>query len=216
MNSSAGPHTHRATYPKINVTVHFEDFLPANHEDLPVDSTARPHTHRCNRFSSYLFILNLSFRLTTNIYLPIILPIPPPPRPPPPPPPQQFTKHAHFNFSYQAKIARLPDNSSPDLRTHRPTRKLIYMFVLMVQWRVLTKIFVSNQLEVYPVHGCLFPQNYLFIFILSSRLTTNTYITIQLFLSMSTDNKNNIFHSSQREIKAVVRWHNEGHISQSF
>ena len=66
MNSSAGPCTHRPTYSKIYVPAHFDPFLQANHEDLPVDSTARPHTHRCNRFSSYLFILKLSFRLTTN------------------------------------------------------------------------------------------------------------------------------------------------------
>ena len=66
MNSSAGPCTHRPTYPKINVPAHFDPFLQANHEDLPVDSTARPHTHRWNRFSFYLFILKLSFRQTTN------------------------------------------------------------------------------------------------------------------------------------------------------
>ena len=29
MNSWAGPHTHRATYPKICVTVYFDAFLPA-------------------------------------------------------------------------------------------------------------------------------------------------------------------------------------------
>ena len=75
-NSSACPHTHRATYPKLNVAAHFDAFLPANHENLPVDSTARPHTHGCNRFSFYLFILKLSFRLHTTY-----------PQPPPPPPP---------------------------------------------------------------------------------------------------------------------------------
>ena len=68
------------------------------------------------------------------------------------------------------------------------------MFILMVQWRVLTKTYVSNQLEVYLSMNAPFPQNHLFIFILSSRLTTNTYITIQLFLNMSIDNKNNIFY----------------------
>ena len=69
-NSSACPHTHRATYPRLNVAAHFDAFLPANHENLPVDSTAHPHTHGCNRFSFYLFILKLSFRLTANTYLP--------------------------------------------------------------------------------------------------------------------------------------------------
>ena len=130
MNSSAGPHTHRATYPKINtypqinVAVHFDAFLPANHENLPVDSTARPHTHECNRF--FFFILPVHFetffQTNHNIYLPIIL-------------------HIH---------------------------------------------------------------------ILSSRLTTKTYFSIQLFLNISIDNNNsnNILYSFQREIKAVVRSHN--------
>ena len=43
--------------PKINVPVHFDPILQANHEDLPVDSTPRPHTHRWNRF----FILPVHF-----------------------------------------------------------------------------------------------------------------------------------------------------------
>ena len=126
-NSSACPHTHRATYPKLNVAAHFDAFLPANHENLPVDSTARPHTHGCNRFSFYLFILKLSFRLTANTYLPTHLrhyistaPLPPPPHTHTLPP--QFTKlHAHFHFSVQAQNERLPDNSSSGY--HRPTRK---------------------------------------------------------------------------------------------
>ena len=165
-------------YPPKNVAVHFDAFLPANHKNLPVDSTARPHTHGCNRFSPYLFILKLSFRLTTNTYLSIILHIHP--RPP------QFTKlHVHLNFSIQAQNARLPDNSSAGLRTHRPTRKWIYMFILMVEWRVITKTYVSNQLVVYLSMDVPFPQNYLFIFILSSRLTTKTYFSIQLFLNIS-------------------------------
>ena len=180
MNSSAGPHTHRAIYRKIDLAVHFDAFLPANHKNLPVDSTARPHTHGCNRFSTYLFILKLSFRLTTNTYLPIILHI----HSPPPPPPLQFTKlHDHLNFSVQAINARLPDKSSAGY--HRPTRKWIYMFILMVQWRVITKTYVSNQLVVYLSMDVPFPQNYLFIFILSSRLTTKTYFSIQLFLNIS-------------------------------
>ena len=103
MNPSAGPRTHRRTYPNINVHVHFDAFLPAKHEDLPVDSTAHPHTHRCNRLSSYLFILKLSFRLTTNTYLSThlqyyISTVPPPlhaPPPPPPPPPSLLPHPVH-------------------------------------------------------------------------------------------------------------------------
>ena len=76
------------------------------------------------------------------------------------------------------------------------------------------KTYVSNQLVVYLSMDAPFPQNYLFIFILSSRLTTKTYFSIQLFLNISIDNNNNILYSSQREIKAVVRSHNEEHISQ--
>ena len=84
------------------------------------------------------------------------------------------------------------------------------MFVLMVQWRVLTKIFVSNQLEVYLSMDAPFLKNYLFIFILSSQLTTKIYFLIKLFLNFSIDNNNsnNLLYSSQREIKAVVRSHN--------
>ena len=96
----------RPTYPKIYVPAHFDPFLQANHEDLPVDSTARPHTHRCNRFSSYLFILKLTFRLTTNadlsthLFYYISTPTPPS---------HQFINlHVHFNFSRQRKILGFP------------------------------------------------------------------------------------------------------------
>ena len=116
MNPSAGPRTHRRTYPNINVPVHLDAFLPAKHEDLPVDSTAHPHTHRCNRLSSYLFILKLSFRLTTNTYLSThlryyISTVLPPPSTPPPlhfSLTQFINLHAQLNIFLQAKNARLP------------------------------------------------------------------------------------------------------------
>ena len=135
MNPSAGPRTHRRTYPNINVPVHFDAFLPAKHQDLPVDLTAHPHTHRCNRLSSYLFILKLSFRLTTNTYLSThlqyyISTVPPPLHAPPstPPPPHfSLTRfinlQAQLNIFLQAKNARLPVSSYAGLRTHRSTRK---------------------------------------------------------------------------------------------
>ena len=109
------------TYPKINVPTHFDPFLQVNHEDLPVDSTARPHTHRCNRFSSYLFILKLSFRLTINTDLSthLLYYI----STPTPPSPQFINLHAHLNFSRQGKSSGLPVNSSAGPRTQRRTRK---------------------------------------------------------------------------------------------
>ena len=109
VNSSAGPCTHRPTYPKINTPAHFDPFLQVNHEDLLVDSTARPHTHRCNRFSSQLFILKLSFRLTINTDLSthllyyISTPTPPSPR--------FINLYTHLNFSRQGKSSGLPVNS---------------------------------------------------------------------------------------------------------
>ena len=61
------------------------------------------------------------------------------------------------------------------------------MFILMVQWRVITKTYVSNQLVVYLSMDAPFPQNHLFISMLSFRLTTNTHFSIQLFVYMPKD-----------------------------
>ena len=75
---------------------------------------------------------------------------------------------------------------------------------------IITKTYLSNQLVVYVSMDAPFLKNYLFIFILSSQLTTKTYFLIQLFLNFSIDNNNsnNLLYSSQRQIKAVVRSHN--------
>ena len=43
---------------------------------------------------------------------------------------------------------------------------------------------IPNHLVVYVSMDALFPQNYLFIWMLSSRLTTKTYFSIQLFVCM--------------------------------
>ena len=144
----------RPTYPKIYVPAHFDPFLQANYEDLPVDSTARPHTHRCNRFSSYLFILKLTFRQTTSTDLSthILHYISTPPS-------HQFISlHVHFNFSRQCKSSGLPINSSAGPRTQRRTRKWTYHFILMAHFRLITKTYVSNQLVVYLSMDAPFPK----------------------------------------------------------
>ena len=79
----------------------------------------------------------------------------------------------------------MPAYLTTHLLVHRPTQNLIYISILMVQWQVITKTYVSNQLVVYVSMDAPFPKNYLFIFILSSRLTTKTYFSIQLFLNIS-------------------------------
>ena len=174
MNSSAGPCTHRPSYPKIYVPAHFDSFLQVNHEDLLVDSTARPHTYRCNRFSSHLFILKLSFRLTiytdlsTHLLYYIFTPTPPSPK--------FISLYAYLNFSRQGKSSGLPINSSAGPRNHKRTRKWTYLFILMAHFRLITKTYVSNQLVVYLSMDAPFPQNHLFIFMLSFRPANHKHL----------------------------------------
>ena len=42
-------------YPEINLPVYHDAFLPANHEDLPVDSATLSHDHRCTHFPTRSF-----------------------------------------------------------------------------------------------------------------------------------------------------------------
>ena len=57
----------------------------------------------------------------------------------------------------------------------------------MAHFRLITKTYMSNQLVVYLTMDAPFPQNHLFILMISFRLTTNTYFSIQLFVYMPTD-----------------------------
>ena len=57
----------------------------------------------------------------------------------------------------------------------------------MAHFRLITKTYVSNHLVVYLTMDAPFPQNHLFILMISFRLTTNTYFSIQLFVYMPTD-----------------------------
>ncbi len=62
----AGPEQDAPFPPKL--PVHFDAFIPANQKDLLFDSTIRLHANICNCSSTYLFTLILSFRLTGTVY----------------------------------------------------------------------------------------------------------------------------------------------------
>ena len=48
--------------------VHWDAFIPANHEDLLFHSTIRLHAYTCTCSSTYLFTLILSFRPTATVF----------------------------------------------------------------------------------------------------------------------------------------------------
>ena len=104
----------------------------------------------------------------------------------PHPPPQFINLHLHFNISIQAKNARIPVNSSAGLHTRRPTRKwILYLSILMLHLWQMAKTYMSNQLLVCMCMDAPFPPDDLFIFMLSFRLTTKAYFSIQLFVFMA-------------------------------
>ena len=105
-----------------------------------------------------------------------------------PPPPLPHTSSSVYmfilTFLVSVKVQACPSTHllvrvPRDVPENEPT--------LMAPFRLITKTYVSNQLVVYLSMDAPFPQNHLFISMLSYRLTTNTYFSIQLFVYMPTD-----------------------------
>ena len=60
--------TYKQIHLKIILPVYRHASLSSNHKDLPVRITTCVHVHRCTRSGPYAFIFILSFRLTLKIY----------------------------------------------------------------------------------------------------------------------------------------------------
>ena len=89
--------------------VHLDAFIPANHEDLLIDSAIRLHAYTCTCSSTYLFILIPSFRPTGMVFRSTSLRL------------YRSARPSGYTYSVQsslpAKHAQLPVNSSTGLRT---------------------------------------------------------------------------------------------------
>ena len=178
-NSSTGVPTHRSTRNKIYV--YLLASLPSNHKDLPVTTTTRVPAHKCTRSWPYAFIFILSFWLTVKIYSSTVL------------------------LFYM----------STDLPVHQYTCSVYFLFFCisyamtfqLLYWGTYPHIHPKINLPVYPqsslssndkdlpvttttcisAHRCIRSWPYLFIFILSFRLTAEIYPSTFLLLYMYTD-----------------------------
>ena len=117
--------TYTQIYPKIKLPVYLHASLLSNHKDLPVTTTTCIHAHRSTHSLPYLFILIISFRQTICTYLPLAC----------------CSKYSEIYLFHQSTVqfvffllalhAHLSVNSSAGLRTDRPTRKRMYLLILM-------------------------------------------------------------------------------------
>ena len=180
-----GSYTH--IHPKINLPVYPDAFLWSNKKDLPVSTTTCVPVHRCTRSWPYAFIFRLSFRLTVKIY--------------------PFTVLLFY--------------MSTDVPVHQYTSSVCFFFFgitctvtfQLIYWGTYTQIhpkiylpaylhaFLSSNYKDLPVatttgihaHRCTGSWSYLFMFILSFRLTfrstrqrvyCSTCTQIHLFISI--------------------------------
>ena len=65
--------TYQQIYLKINLPLYLHASLSSNHKDLLVTTTTCVHVQRCTRSGPYAFIFILSFRLTVKIYQSTVL-----------------------------------------------------------------------------------------------------------------------------------------------
>ena len=155
-NSSTGVPTNRSTC-KISLLVYLHASLSSNHKDLPVTTTTCVHVHRCTRSGPYAFIFMLSFRLTVQIYPSTVILFY-----------MSTDVPVRFISSFSAYTTQWPFNSSTGVPTHRSNQKYIYSHASLSSNHkdlpVTTTICV-------PAHICTRSWPYLFIFILSLRLT---------------------------------------------
>ena len=173
--------TYKQIHLKINLPVYCHASLSSNHKDLPVTTTTCVHVHRCTRSEHYAFIFILSLRLTAMIYPSTVL------------------------LFYM----------STDVPVHQYTCSLYFMFfcifyamtVQLICWGTYPQIHPKINLPVYPhasplpknndlavitityvpAHRCTRSWPYLFIFILSFRLTVKIYPSTFPLFCMSTD-----------------------------
>ena len=157
--------TYTQIHPKVNLPVYLHASLSSNHKGLPVTTTTCVHAHRCTRSWPCVFIFRLSFRLTVKIYT--------------------FTV--------------LLFDMSTDVPVHQYTCSVCFFFFgitctmtfQLIYWGTYTQLHLKIYLPVYlhaflssnnkdlPVttttcihaYGCTRSWPYLFMFILSFRLT---------------------------------------------
>ena len=172
--------TYTQIHPKINLPVYLHSSLSSNHKDLPVTTTTCIPADRCTRSGSYLFVLKLSIRLTVKIYL------------------------STFLLLYISTYVPVHQYTcSVDFFLFGITCSVTFQLIC---WRMYTQIYPKINLSVYlhasplsnnkvlPVttttcvhaHRCTRSGPYLFMFILSFRLTATIYLSTFLLLNMST------------------------------
>ena len=128
-------------YLKINLPVYLHPSLLSNHKDLPVTTATCVHAHWCTCSWPYLVILIISFRHTVCTYCPLtccskysqIYPF--------------INQSVPFVCVFHLALhAHLSVNSSTDQRTDRPTRKWMYLLILMLL-AITTKTYLPIQLS---------------------------------------------------------------------
>ena len=157
--------TYPQIHPKIYLLVYIHAFLTSNHKHLPVTTTTCVHAHKCTRSWPDVFIFRLSFQLTVKIY-PLTFPlfymstdvsV------------HQYTCSVYFLFfciSYVMTFQLIYWGTYPQI--HPKINLHVYINVSL--WSNQKDLPVTTTTCV-PEHICTRSWSYLFIFILSFRLT---------------------------------------------
>ena len=148
--------TYPQIHPKINLPVYpHASPLPKN-KDIPVTTTTCVHAHICTRSWLYLFIFILSFRLTVKIYY-IYTDV------------HQYTCSVYFLFfcvSYAMSCQLIYWS------TYRQIHPKIHLPVsIHASLSSNHKVLPVTTTTCVPAHICTHSWSYLFILILSFRLT---------------------------------------------
>ena len=140
--------------------VHFHTFIPINRLDLPINASTVLHVHRCTWSSLYC-------SACPQMYLFITIPV-------------------QLYSSFSAQHAQWPFKSSLDTYTQIHPKISVPVYPHASPLPKTNDLPVSTTTCV-PAHSCTRSWPYLFIFILSFRLTVKIYSSTFPLFHMSTD-----------------------------
>ena len=157
--------TYKHIHLKINLPVYRHASLSSYHKDLPVTTTTCVHVHRCTRTGPYAFIFILSVRLTVKIYPSTVLlfymstdvPV------------HQYTCSVYFLFfcvSYAVTFQLIYCVTYPQI--HPKINLPVYPHASLSSNHEDLPVTTTTCV---PAHICTRSWSYLFIFIISFRLT---------------------------------------------
>ena len=163
------------------LSVHFHTFIPINRLDLPVNVSTALHVHRCTRSGPYVLFFILSFRLTVKIYPSTVIlfymstdvPV------------HQYICSVYFLFfgiSYAKTFQLIYWDTYPQI--HPKINVPVYPHASLSSNH--KDLPVTTTISI-PAKRCARSWSYLFIFILSFRLTVTIYPSTFPLFYMSTD-----------------------------